>query len=715
MVASGLYLRLFVINTVMTGFFFTVGSIELSMSNSVGEAFNCPAEVCRCGLDPRGRVKVVCDRGDLGDPIPIRAMDPLTEVLIIAAPDDKPNSLTIGPIFQSLAKLEQLKITNSFVPAIGKHSFWGLRSLRTLDLSLNNISALVESNFRGLITLEDLLLDGNIIDSIPSAAFRHLPALKRLSLARNHLSEFVPRLFYGLHRLEELELSDNPLQELEPEVFRDVRLLRTLRCRRCRLTYINPLLLHLLPDIVTLDLGENGFHYLDKNAFGDLPKLRHLYLDGNQVTVLTSGVLTGHNLTTLSLARNRMMTVDPAAFVNVSVTELDLSSNRLQSLDPFVFLPLNQSLRRLKIGANPLQVSHLWSSILSPRVQLNLSELDVADIPIGRDQHFQTDLFSFHHGIKSLNLSGTAFNYLPVEVIRSLPSLRQLDLSFNKLSSLTDLSLSALSALQGLRRIYLHGNPWYCDACVIGPMLKWLDISPASRHIKDGCRGLKTNAGNLTADYINDDGAQPCPVCQDPPSVAGVELPRLDHVNLPTCNYPPMLIDSQGLPSKPATAAGATLTPMGRFVIFLENPLYLALVCGVAVLLVAAVCAALAIVSRHAASYYTNEGKRSKTGQPVDPAVSDESEGLFPLTARVGHRGRILKVEKKATEQRMDAIENESQLLSKNNNGRIKDETAEQVSPSSARTNGVVAITVTSRGVHCPAYPPVEQPERSLF
>ena len=100
----------------------------------------------------------------------------------------------------------------------------------------------------------------------------------------------------GLHRLEELELSDNPLLDLEPEVFRDVRLLRTLRCRQCGLTYINPLLLHLLPDIVTLDLGENSFHYLDKNAFGDLPRLRHLYLDGNQVTVLTSGVLTGEQV-----------------------------------------------------------------------------------------------------------------------------------------------------------------------------------------------------------------------------------------------------------------------------------------------------------------------------------------------------------------------------------------------------------------------------------
>ena len=103
MVASGIDLRVFVIISVMAVTSFSLlavgGSVEVPASNN-GEAFNCPVEVCRCGLDPRGRVKVVCDRGDLGDPIPIRTMDPLTEVLIIAAPDDKPNSLTIGPIFQ---------------------------------------------------------------------------------------------------------------------------------------------------------------------------------------------------------------------------------------------------------------------------------------------------------------------------------------------------------------------------------------------------------------------------------------------------------------------------------------------------------------------------------------------------------------------------------------------------------------------------------------
>ena len=77
-------------------------------------------------------------------------------------------------------------------------------------------------------------------------------------------------------------------------MFRDVRLLLTLRCRRCGLTYINPLLLHLLPDLVVLDLGENHFHYLDKNAFGDIQQLRYLFLDGNQISALTTGVLTGN-------------------------------------------------------------------------------------------------------------------------------------------------------------------------------------------------------------------------------------------------------------------------------------------------------------------------------------------------------------------------------------------------------------------------------------
>ena len=88
----------------LLGYFILVSSKDLPTTSSPipipAETFQCPMDMCRCGLDPRGRVKVVCDRGDMVDPIPIRAMDPLTEVLFISSPEEKSNSLTIGPIFQ---------------------------------------------------------------------------------------------------------------------------------------------------------------------------------------------------------------------------------------------------------------------------------------------------------------------------------------------------------------------------------------------------------------------------------------------------------------------------------------------------------------------------------------------------------------------------------------------------------------------------------------
>lgn len=61
--------------------------------------------------------------------LPIQSFDEDVEVIIIRGPN---NHLHIGPIFTAFKKLEVLRITNSNVPAIGLHSFWGVQSLRTL-------------------------------------------------------------------------------------------------------------------------------------------------------------------------------------------------------------------------------------------------------------------------------------------------------------------------------------------------------------------------------------------------------------------------------------------------------------------------------------------------------------------------------------------------------------------------------------------------------
>ena len=98
---------------------------------ALGDA--CPKE-CRCSLDDRGRKRILCGAGGLKDPIPVLDMASDTEVMILTAPENNPNTLTLGPIFNGLRKLEEIHVTRSGVPALGAHSFWGLNRLRILNL-----------------------------------------------------------------------------------------------------------------------------------------------------------------------------------------------------------------------------------------------------------------------------------------------------------------------------------------------------------------------------------------------------------------------------------------------------------------------------------------------------------------------------------------------------------------------------------------------------
>lgn len=61
--------------------------------------------------------------------IPVKEFDEEINVIVIRKPK---HTITVSAVFQSLKKLEILRIVESNVPAIGMHSFWGVPSLRTL-------------------------------------------------------------------------------------------------------------------------------------------------------------------------------------------------------------------------------------------------------------------------------------------------------------------------------------------------------------------------------------------------------------------------------------------------------------------------------------------------------------------------------------------------------------------------------------------------------
>ena len=119
----------------------------------------------------------------------------------------------------------------------------------------------------------------------------------------------------------------------------------------------------------------------------------------------------------------------------------------------------------------------------------------------------------------------------------------------------------------------------------------------------------------------------------------------------------------------------------------LENPLYMTLVCGSLTLILVAVCAALAVVSRHAASYYTHEDKRNTSATATTTAETSETEGLCSPTAVYLAADQQVQIKKKKKKkEKKDAA---TQLHNtRNNNSKIKN-----VPGSPAR--------VHSRGVHC--------------
>lgn len=61
--------------------------------------------------------------------IPTQSIDSLIQSIIIKGPR---NFLTLSSIFQTFNKLEELRITDSNIPTIGKNTFWGVPSLKII-------------------------------------------------------------------------------------------------------------------------------------------------------------------------------------------------------------------------------------------------------------------------------------------------------------------------------------------------------------------------------------------------------------------------------------------------------------------------------------------------------------------------------------------------------------------------------------------------------
>ncbi|XP_065163572.1 toll-like receptor Tollo isoform X2 [Atheta coriaria] len=419
----------------------------------------CPHE-CTCRQSEKGRRRVTCTMGGMADPLPTAEMAADMEVLEIGAPADNWNALTLGQLFQNFKALQELHIRRSTLTAIGMHAFWGVPSLRILDLPENNITTLLDHNFRGLVNLVELNLESNRIDRLPIGAFRHLSELRVLNLERNLISDLVPKVFMKMSKLEVLKTSWNPISELDPEVFKDILELRVWQCRGCHLKRINTQIYHLLPYLAHLDLGQNRMQFLEADEFIDLHRLRVLKLDGNQLPVVLERTFVNNvHLRVLCLARNRIAKITNTAFLNLTnLVELDIGYNKLDRLEADTLHPISEKLQKLIISGNNFGISVIR---LALQVTPHVTDLAIADLKL---KDLPKNVIPSH--VQHLNLSG---NYLSNLSDSALPEqLLSLDLRGNPFRGLDD---QLILRLEHVHTLHLDNITWTCELCHISPML----------------------------------------------------------------------------------------------------------------------------------------------------------------------------------------------------------------------------------------------------
>lgn len=122
--------------------------------------------------------------------------------------------------FQGLTQLELLEVRNLRVDALNQYLFRGLRAVRTLRLMQGNIPFVEYDSFAEMKNLTELYASRCGIGAVSMDAFFGVKRLRTIDLSYNLLAELPVGLFDEQLQLLELYLQGNRLTKLPTEFFR---------------------------------------------------------------------------------------------------------------------------------------------------------------------------------------------------------------------------------------------------------------------------------------------------------------------------------------------------------------------------------------------------------------------------------------------------------------------------------------------------------------
>ncbi|XP_035474786.2 toll-like receptor 13 isoform X1 [Scophthalmus maximus] len=353
-------------------------------------------------------------------------------------------------------------------------------TVKGFDLSANIIARVQVTDFQNFKILTQLELNRNRISGIDNGAFANLISLEKLNLNNNKLVGLGEDLFHGLSNLTELRINGNRIQDVASSSFRDMKSLTFLDISHNKLhqiTKVHSILQH-LPHLRELNIKNNGLTtFCSWELTNSSVELKYLDLAQNPIANFSITADVFPNLTWFNIGgspgkQQMIWDVHNKTFFN-RVSTLDISGLQMAFDDMKTLLEIvNSSLTSLRMNAmkrgltalinisctiptmSRLQVRRNKLSYVSSdlfKLCFDVTEMDLAENKI---KNIPDNAFRSLQSLRILSLSRNRLSSVPAAT-RKLPSLTELDLSFN---NITKLGCDDFANQTKLRRLNLYGN-----------------------------------------------------------------------------------------------------------------------------------------------------------------------------------------------------------------------------------------------------------------
>uniref|UniRef100_A0A8C3P1U5 Slit homolog 1 protein n=1 Tax=Chrysemys picta bellii TaxID=8478 RepID=A0A8C3P1U5_CHRPI len=337
-------------------------------------------------------------------------------------------------------------------------------------------------------TTAELRLNNNEISVLEATGlFKKLPHLKKINLSNNKVTEIEDGAFEGAASVSELHLTANQLESVRSGMFRGLAGLRTLMLRNNRISCIHNDSFTGLRSVRLLSLYDNQISTIAPGAFDTLQSLSTLNLLANPFDCNCRLAWLGDWLRRRKIVTGNPRCQNPDFLRQIPLQDVAFPDFRCEEgqeetgcvprpqcpqectcLDTVVRCS-NKHLKSLPKGI-PKNVTELYLDgnqfTLVPGELSSFRSLQLVDLSNNKISSLSNSSFTNTSQLTTLILSYNALQCIPPLAFEGLRALRLLSLHGNDISSLPE---GIFADVTSLSHLAIGANPLYCDC-----HLRWL-------------------------------------------------------------------------------------------------------------------------------------------------------------------------------------------------------------------------------------------------